>query len=217
MTGKYDRWKEIYRAGEKGLYPWDLGRPRDFLVELVEKGMIRGSQALDACCGLGTNALYLADRGFDVTGIDIAENAVEIANRKAVETGKSKEARFKIRNFLEMNFEPDSFDFVLDIGCFHHVAEEDRVRFIENILIVLRPGGRYLLMCFSHRMGPAWNHFSQQQLKSLFHRFRILILEETASVEGDGVTRHFYVSLMEKPTLQDAGVIEDEGFPWLTA
>jgi hypothetical protein len=55
-------------------------------------------------------------------------------------------------------------------------------------------------MCFSESMGRAWNHFSELQIRKLFSgRFRIVTLEEISSVEGDGVTRRFYVSLMERP------------------
>jgi ubiquinone/menaquinone biosynthesis C-methylase UbiE len=199
MSDKYERWKEVYRSGQKGLYPWELGRPRDFLVELVEKGMIRGHQALDTCCGLGTNGLYLAEKGFDVTGIDISDKAVEIANQKAQKKAKAASARFQVENFMKMKFKEMSFDFVLDVGCFHHVAQEDRHAFIENVHRVLRPGGRYLLMCFSDRMGRAWNHFSERQIRELFSgHFKTLLLDEISSMEGDGATRNFYVALMEK-------------------
>jgi ubiquinone/menaquinone biosynthesis C-methylase UbiE len=192
----YEKWKDTYRRGGEGPYPWDLGRPRDFLVQLLEEGMIGGDKALDTCCGLGTNGLYLAEKGFDVTGIDISDDAVKFANQKA---GESENIRFKVQSFMEMDFEPGSFDFVLDIGCFHHVAQEEREEFIENICRVLRIGGRYLLMCFSDRMGPEWNHFSEQQVRELFSGcFTIMMLDEISSVEGDGVTRYFYVSLMER-------------------
>jgi len=195
----YKKWVDGYRRGGEGPYPWDLGRPRDFLVQFLEKGLIDGDKALDICCGLGTNGLYLAERGFNVTGIDISEKAVEIANRKARETRKVENSNFEVRSFMDMDFKPGSFDFVLDIGCFHHVSEEDRHAFIENVFRILRPGGRYLLMCFSDRMGPSWNHFSEPQVRDLFsNHFEIIILEEISSVEGDKVTRYFYVSLMER-------------------
>jgi SAM-dependent methyltransferase len=192
----YEEWKDTYKRGSEGSYPWDLGRPRDFLVQLLEEGMIEGHRALDTCCGLGTNGLYLAEKGFDVTGIDISEDAVKLANRKA---GERDTIHFKVQSFMDMDFEPGSFDFVLDIGCFHHVARADRGKFIENICRVLRNGGRYLLMCFSDRMGPEWNHFSEQQVRELFSGcFTILMLEEISSVEGDGETMYFNVSLMER-------------------
>lgn len=196
---KYDKWKEVYRRGGEGPYPWDLGRPRDFLVDLVEKGMIGGRRALDTCCGLGTNGLYLAEKGFEVTGIDISDKAVEIAGRRAKETGRGERTNFHASNFMDMDFAPESFDFILDVGCFHHVVPEDRLPFIENIHRVLSPGGRYLLMCFSDRMGPSWNHFSEQQVRDFFSgHFKILILNEISSVEGDGAIRYFHLSLMEK-------------------
>lgn len=195
----YEGWKEVYREGEKGIYPWDLGRPRDFLVEFIEKGMIRGASALDTCCGLGTNGLYLAEKGFKVTGIDISDEAVKIARRKARESGKADKIDLQIRNFMNMEFESETFDFVLDVGCFHHVAVEDRRLFIRNVHRVLRLGGRYLLMCFSDRMGPSWNHFSERQIRDLFSdTFAILVHKEVSSVEGDGVARLFRVALMEK-------------------
>lgn len=196
---KYEGWDEVYRQGGEGPYPWDLGRPRDFLVKLVEKGMIPGPKALDTCCGLGTNGLYLAEKGFEVTGIDISGKALEMAARRVEESGHSSSMKLHNRSFMDMGFEAESFDFVLDVGCFHHVALEDRPRFVENVRRVLKPGGRYLLMCFSNRMGPSWNHFSDRDIRALFSgSFRILTLEEVSSVEGDGATRYFHVALMER-------------------
>ena len=130
-------------------------------------------------------------------GFAICNNQV---NRGAVGAGKKEDISFKVRSFMDMDFEPGSFDFVLDIGCFHHVAEADRQEYIENVRQVLRPGGRYLVMCFSDRMGPAWNHFSERQVRDLFSgAFEIMTLNEISSVEGDNVIRTFYVSLMERP------------------
>ncbi len=200
MPGKTpEEWKEVYRRGDEGHYPWELGKPRDFLVQLVEDGMIKGDRALDVCCGLGTNGLYLAEKGFDVTGMDISEKAVDIANQKAFKTNKGSNTRFVVQSFIDMDFEPASFDFALDIGCFHHVLEDDRQRFIENVHRVLRRGGRYLLMCFSDSMGREWNHFSDRQLRDLFSDyFDILTLKEVSSLEADDVIRQFRVSLMER-------------------
>jgi ubiquinone/menaquinone biosynthesis C-methylase UbiE len=181
----------------------ELGRPRGFLVELVEKGMIRGHKVLDTCCGLGTNGLFLAEKGFEVTGIDISDDAVKIANQRARKEAKGGRAYFQVENFMKMEFEAMSFDFVLDAGCFHHVTQEDRHSFIENVHRTLRPSSRYLLMCFSDRMGQAWNHFSEGQIRELFSaRFDTLPLDEISSEEGDGATRYFFVALLEKAGAQ---------------
>ncbi len=49
--------------------PWDTA-PREELVSLVEGGQIKRCRAIDLGCGIGENAVYLARRGFGVTGVD---------------------------------------------------------------------------------------------------------------------------------------------------
>ncbi|NWG11350.1 class I SAM-dependent methyltransferase [Candidatus Bathyarchaeota archaeon] len=56
---------------------------KKILVNLVEKGVIKKGKALDICCGAGTNTVYLAKKGFEVTGIDISSKAIEYATEKA--------------------------------------------------------------------------------------------------------------------------------------
>ena len=50
--------------------PWDIG-PRDELVRLVENRSIQPGRAIDLGCGTGANAIFLAQYGFEVTGVDI--------------------------------------------------------------------------------------------------------------------------------------------------
>jgi len=45
----YEKWKDVYRQGAEGVYAWDLGKPREFIVRLMEEGMIKGNKALDTC------------------------------------------------------------------------------------------------------------------------------------------------------------------------
>jgi SAM-dependent methyltransferase len=60
--------------------PWDSGDPAPELVELVEgPAPPRPGRALDLGCGIGTNAVYLARHGWDVTGVDLVHNAVAAA------------------------------------------------------------------------------------------------------------------------------------------
>ena len=49
--------------------PWEIG-PRQELVELVEKGNLTPCRAIDLGCGTGANAIFLAQQGFDTTGVD---------------------------------------------------------------------------------------------------------------------------------------------------
>src|SRR5512142_1709655 len=66
--------------------PWDIG-PREELVTLVETGRIPPGRAIDLGCGAGANAIFLAQHGFDVTGIDFAPAALELARKRARQAG----------------------------------------------------------------------------------------------------------------------------------
>lgn len=177
--------------------PWELGKPRRLLVDLVEKGVVKPGKALDICCGAGTNTVYLAKKGFKVTGIDISSKAIEYAREKAERA--NVKIRLMVQNFLALPFEGEEFDFVFDMGCFHHVEIEDRDTFIGGVFRVLKKGGLYLMTCFSHKNGRAWNHFTREQIAELFSGyFEIKLIRHVASVEADGYRRYFYSALMEK-------------------
>jgi SAM-dependent methyltransferase len=198
MSSNYSEWDEFYRNYPLEELGWELGKPRPILVEYVESGLIPKGKALDTCCGAGTNPIYLAQKGFDVSAFDISMTALGIANEKAKRLGKSID--FLNGNFVNLPFRASIFDFVFDMGCFHHVSREVRAKFIVGINRVLRKGGVYMLTAFSYRNGAGWNHFTRQQLIDLFSdKFKLIKFSHYPSVEGDGVTRFFYTILMEKP------------------
>ena len=60
----FDTW---YRFGKP---PWIIDQAQPDLIATAEKGEIRGPTVLDVGCGSGDNAIYLASRGFEVTGVD---------------------------------------------------------------------------------------------------------------------------------------------------
>ena len=72
-------WNESYAAGE---LPWDTGEPEPLLVEFVTSGRVRPTRTLEIGSDTGTTSLWLAERGFEVLGIDVAPLAVERANAK---------------------------------------------------------------------------------------------------------------------------------------
>jgi SAM-dependent methyltransferase len=131
-------WNDSYTSGEP--LPWDTGAPDPMLVEMVESGVIAPGRALDVGCGTGTNAVYLAGRGFDVVGIDISPAAVEQARIKA-----EGRCRFETVDFLHEAAPGGPFQFVFDRGCFHTFDEDDeRARFARNVSAALADGGLWL-------------------------------------------------------------------------
>ncbi len=155
------RFEEAY-TGEA---PWDIGRPQKPFVAAA--GRITGS-VLDAGCGTGDTALFLAELGRKVTGIDFLPAPIERAKRKADQRNAS--ATFYVSDALSLTDFDEQFDNVVDSGLFHVFSDEDRRRYVAGLAHVLKPGGRLFLMCFSDAepsgMGP--RRISKQELHDAF-------------------------------------------------
>jgi SAM-dependent methyltransferase len=133
-------WNERYASGE---LPWDTGLPEPLLVEFVNSGSIAPERTLEIGTGTGTNAIWLAERGFDVLGVDVSSLAVERANAKM--DGRDLRCRFATFDFLAASVPDGPFHFVFDRGCFHVFDEpEERARFAAHVASVLVSGGLWL-------------------------------------------------------------------------
>jgi SAM-dependent methyltransferase len=128
--------------------PWDIAGPQPAFVGLEEAGAIQGS-VLDAGCGTGENALYLASRGHEVWGIDFVPVAIERAKAKA--KVRALNVHFQQANALELEKLGRQFDTVIDCGLFHTFNDDDRPIYVAGLEKVLRPGGQFHMMCFSDR------------------------------------------------------------------
>jgi methyl halide transferase len=110
------------------------------LIEMIESHALAPARTLEVGCGTGTNAIYLAQRGFDVVGVDISPLAVEHARAKA--RGR---CRFETVDFMNETPPGGPFDLVFDRGCFHIFDEDhERARFAQNVSALLVDGGRWL-------------------------------------------------------------------------
>ena len=196
----YSKWDEIYRQYPLEELGWELGKPRPLMVEYMEKGLLPKGKTLDLCCGAGTNSIYLAQNGQDVTAIDISKTALAIARKNARQAKLN--INFLSESFVDLSFDDGKFDFVFDMGCFHHVAVGERSKFITSVHRVLKENGAYMLTCFSYKNGPGWNHFTRQQITDLFSgHFELGNIKHYPSLEGDGIIRYFYTVLMKKKPL----------------
>src|SRR4051812_10511794 len=136
--------RQTFEEMYAGKAPWDIGKPQPAFVDSASK--ISGS-ILDAGCGTGENALFFAERGHQVTGIDYLPGPIELAKKKAAERGIN--ATFLVIDALRLDSLPQQFDSIIDSGLFHVFSDEDRKRYVAGLATVAKPGGKLFLQCFS--------------------------------------------------------------------
>jgi SAM-dependent methyltransferase len=134
--------------------PWDIGQAQPRLMELEALGAISG-EVLDIGCGLGDNSIYLASRGYSVTGLDASSAAVEEARRRAGEVGVLKSnagsagVRFDVADATKLTGYDDLFDTVIDSALYHCLDDDARQAYIASLYRATRSGARLHLWCFS--------------------------------------------------------------------
>jgi len=168
---------------------WDTGVTPPELIELVESGQVPPGRALDIGCGTGTNAIYLAQRGFQTVGTDIAWLAIRRARQKARKAGVS--VAFYVGEAIKLGTPAGpsvggSFDLAVDIGCLHAIQSGHRLAYSLMLRRVLRQGGYYLLYAWGPRklLGRAVGlspHETETLLASDFERCWIRAGEEEGS------------------------------------
>lgn len=133
-----------FESAYAGQAPWDIGRPQKAFLDVADQ--IKGS-ILDVGCGTGENALFFANRGHKVTGIDFLAEPINRAKQKATERGLK--ATFLVMDALALKDIPEVFDTIIDSGLFHVFDDNDRRRYVEGLASALKPEGKLFLLFFS--------------------------------------------------------------------
>ncbi|MEP0919878.1 class I SAM-dependent methyltransferase [Leptolyngbya sp. DQ-M1] len=136
-------------------------------------------EALDLGTGPGTQAMALAERGFRVTATDLSATAIRQAAAKATEQGLS--ISFRQDDILNSHLD-QSFDLILDRGCFHVLPPDSRSIYVQTVANLLKPKRYLLLKCFSQQetreAGPY--RFTPEEIQQIFsERFQLRSVEQT--------------------------------------
>lgn len=146
LSSAYDRFAERYEAGR---VPWDDPLPPPEIMALAD-GLAPG-RGLDLGCGYGRAAIYLAQRGWTMDGVDFVPQAIDEARQRARAAGVAERARFHVASAAALSFLAPPYDLAIDIGCMHSFTGELLDGYRGELLRLLPPGGRYVL--FAHLRG----------------------------------------------------------------
>jgi len=179
-------WDQIYRRNQGYVFGKD---PAPFLVSNLNKLPV--GKALDIAMGEGRNAVFLAQKGFDVTGVDISEVAVRKAKRLARE--KDVRIRTVIVDLNTYQIAPESYDVIL---VFYYLQRS----LVPQLIRGLKPGG---MIVFEGQTEADLKYRKAQskdvlltkgELKELFKG-----LQEVKYTEVDDGTRAYASLLARKP------------------
>ncbi len=153
MTSKTIHWDQRYQTGDT---PWHSGIVERELVRFLRDGLIPPGRAFEFGCGAGTNAVYLAQQGFDVVAADCSVTALDWASQLSATAGIRVNfvatdlcSLSDVRRALgsdAASFER-SFSLLFDRGCFHCLRKVNLSGFLETLDWLAAPQARFLMLC----------------------------------------------------------------------
>jgi len=137
-----DYWENAYENGE--YKHWEFSYPSPELIALAAANIPqRNARVIEVGSGGGIDAIFMAQCGFNVTGIDTSCAALKIAEKRA------KKAHIEVNwlrgSVLELPIEDSSIDFISDRGLFHLIEDCDRPRYASEFFRVLKNRGQALI------------------------------------------------------------------------
>jgi cyclopropane fatty-acyl-phospholipid synthase-like methyltransferase len=181
------------------------------LQKTLKSNVPEQGEVIELGCGAGNYVIWFAKMGYRLTGVDISKNAIEIARRSATMAGVN--CGFVVADVTRDFPKFDTlFDFVYDWELLHHIFPEDRDRYVDNVIRLMKPEGMYLSVCFcdespqfggkgKYRKTPLNTilYFStEDELRSLFEKYYDIEDLKTIDIKGKNVVHKAIYALMRK-------------------
>jgi cyclopropane fatty-acyl-phospholipid synthase-like methyltransferase len=180
-----------------GFHPWEdlAGHPpfAEKLLELVarEEEEAPYGRALDIGTGSAVWGVRLAQRGWEVTGIDIVEKALRRARERVEEAGAEMHVMRGDVTALRESGVGFGFRLLVDTGTFHGLTDAQREAMGRELSVVAAPDATVILDCFSpRRRGPLPRGASRADVERAFPGWEITNVE-VADTEPDPIARLF--------------------------
>lgn len=149
MASRHTRFRFFYRVG---FTPWEghaIGQGlRDLIEGTSDTPALPAGSVLDVGCGTGDCAIYLAQHGWKVTGVDYVEKPLEKARAKARAADASVNfARADVTRLSQEGI-GTGFDLIVDNGCIHNMSGADREAYVREVSSVAGPDARLYIVAF---------------------------------------------------------------------
>ncbi|MBU1940636.1 MAG: class I SAM-dependent methyltransferase [Candidatus Thermoplasmatota archaeon] len=203
--------ERIYQNIPVTKIPWNSNKPSKHIIDLVENKIITPCKTIDLGCGTGTNALYLASKGFDVTGVDYSPTAIRIAKKTALK--KQIRCTFFVTDIIyDVSILPETFTFAYDWAVLHHIGPQQRKKYVQKVHNLLTTNGLYLSVCFSTKdphfggtkkyrntsLGTRLYFSSEHELRQLFKPYFTIQELKTINIPGIPTPHITHYILMHK-------------------
>ncbi len=121
--------------------PWAHAEPTLFLAEICQRRP--PGTALDIGCGAGTDSVYLAQHGWDVTSLDFMPKALEFTQQRASEAGVRVTC---VEADVTKWDPPQQYDLVLDHGLLHNMDPVRHPAYRERVMSTIAEDGEFVLL-----------------------------------------------------------------------
>ena len=179
--------------------PWVHSKPDFNLVEMVRELPIEPCRAIELGCGTGTDAIWLAEQGFEMTAVDVSDIAIGIAKT----TPADATVDFLVNDFLTEKLPGKSFNFAFDRGYFHsYDNDKSRRKVAKNIASILDEDGMWLTLMGSCDSPPREDGPPMRSAKNIVDAvekwFEIKLLKTSVFGSESEVPANIWVCLMKK-------------------
>jgi SAM-dependent methyltransferase len=150
---------------------WERRTPPMALRGLVEgPSALPPGRALDLGCGSGTDSVFLAQHGWQVTGLDLVPEALRLAKQRAISANVHVEFISGDATRLQDLHLSGPFDLIVDFGCLHTLPLDLRPAYVRGVSQLARPGATLLLYGFARppRLAPMQAGLTEAEVRQRF-------------------------------------------------
>lgn len=179
-----------------------------------------GKRVLEIGCGIGTDTINFARAGAQVTAIELSEESLALARRRAEVYGFEDRIEFRHGNAEQLDrlYLEGSYDLVYSFGVIHHTPHPEKV--LEHARALVRPGGMLKAMVYNRRSWKA-AQVAIVEGRGQFWRMTELLSKHSEAQVGSPVTytysRRELVTLLQRHGFPEAQVAVEHIFPYRVA